>query len=274
MLRSFDRTREGNTSAMYTQMTEPCQIAKKNDKEDEQAQIRSIPMCFDDCSTTYQTAQSLNVSRLTFPSSRSSAANGLLRVLGWLDSVQGSVMSRCQYCNTRAGLFRNERPECVEKIDGGLKKLRDLTEKAVLENEDAPGVIQRTEVLIAEYRIPRSSANEIAILALDKAAGERARMTFLDPAEYRYDFAGPANVVQRRYGFSRTRLSNIPWHVDIRYVFVVVLCLWSLRAMAQLPLESQDRKQQEGAQAPAMGGSSTGGAHPALLDTEKRPITA
>jgi enediyne biosynthesis protein E4 len=193
-------------------------------------------------------------------------------------------MSLCQYCNTRARLFCNERPECAEKVDGGLKKLRDLTEKAVLEDEDAPGVIQRTEALIEESRIPRSSANEVVISALDKATGERARMTLLDPAEfeniyavyrhYRSDFADRVNVAQRRHGFSSAVLSNIPWRVDVRYVFVLALCLWGLRAMAQLPLESQDRKQQEGAQAPAMGGSSTGGAHAAMLDAEKRPITA
>jgi hypothetical protein len=193
-------------------------------------------------------------------------------------------MSLCQYCNTRAGLFRNEHPECVEKADGGLKKLRDLTEKVVLENADAPGVIQRTEVLIEEYPIPRSSAKEIGILALDKSTSEQTRMILLDPAEfkniyalychYRYDFVGPVNAVPKRKGFSYAGLSNIPWHVGVRYAFVVALCLWGLRAMAQLPLESQDRKQQEGAQAPAMGGSSTGGAHPAVLDTEKRPITA
>ena len=178
-------------------------------------------------------------------------------------------MSLCQYCNTRSGLFRNEHPECMEKVDGDLKKLRDLTQKAVLENADVPGVIQRTEVLIEEH--PSSSAKDIAM----------TRMALLDPAKfkniysiyfrYKYDFAGPANVIQRRNGFSYAGLSNIPWHVGVRYVFVVALCLSGLRAMAQLPLESQDRKQQEGAQAPAMGGSSTGGAHPIVLDAENDP---
>jgi hypothetical protein len=53
-----------------------------------------------------------------------------------------------------------------------------------------------------------------------------------------------------------------------------ILALTCLPCVAQSPLESQDRKQQEGAQSPATGGSSTGGAHPAVLDAEKRPITA
>jgi enediyne biosynthesis protein E4 len=37
---------------------------------------------------------------------------------------------------------------------------------------------------------------------------------------------------------------------------------------------SQSEKPQEGSQAPPMGGTSTGGAHPAVLDNEHRPITA
>jgi hypothetical protein len=45
-------------------------------------------------------------------------------------------------------------------------------------------------------------------------------------------------------------------------------------AYAQNPLETQDAKQQEGAQSPAKGGASTGAAHSAVLDAEKRPITA
>ncbi|NYF51789.1 hypothetical protein [Tunturiibacter gelidoferens] len=45
-------------------------------------------------------------------------------------------------------------------------------------------------------------------------------------------------------------------------------------ASAQNPLETQDAKQQEGAQPPAKGGASTGAAHSAVLDAERRPITA
>ena len=53
-----------------------------------------------------------------------------------------------------------------------------------------------------------------------------------------------------------------------------LIASFGLAAFAQNPLETQDRKQQEGAQSPATGGSSTGGAHRAILDAEKRPITA
>ncbi len=71
--------------------------------------------------------------------------------------------------------------------------------------------------------------------------------------------------------------SNIPRSKKLRtkaaLTFAACLAL-TLAARAQNPLESQDRKQQEGAQSPAQGGSSTGGAHPAILDAEKRPITA
>src|ERR1700677_3591633 len=65
---------------------------------------------------------------------------------------------------------------------------------------------------------------------------------------------------------------------DVRQFLVaaigVSICLFTIAAEAQLPLETQDRKQQEGAQSPATGGSSTGAAHAAVLDAEKRPITA
>jgi enediyne biosynthesis protein E4 len=47
-----------------------------------------------------------------------------------------------------------------------------------------------------------------------------------------------------------------------------------LGAVAQTPLEAQNNKPQEGAQSPAIGGSSTGSARAAVLDSEKRPITA
>lgn len=58
---------------------------------------------------------------------------------------------------------------------------------------------------------------------------------------------------------------------------VAALCVSCVLGGAQtqsLPLESQDKKQQEGAQGMATGGSSTAGAHAAMLDAEKRPITA
>jgi hypothetical protein len=57
-------------------------------------------------------------------------------------------------------------------------------------------------------------------------------------------------------------------------ISLAAICAFTAAAVAQLPLESQDRKQQEGAQSAAAGGSSTGGAHAAVLDAEKRPITA
>lgn len=57
-------------------------------------------------------------------------------------------------------------------------------------------------------------------------------------------------------------------------LFLIFLYLGSIAGEAQTPLETQDRKQQEGAQSPASGGASTGGAHAAVLDIEKRPITA
>jgi enediyne biosynthesis protein E4 len=45
-------------------------------------------------------------------------------------------------------------------------------------------------------------------------------------------------------------------------------------APSSAPTASQSEKRQEGAQTPPMGGTSTGGAHPAVLDNEHRPITA
>ncbi len=59
-----------------------------------------------------------------------------------------------------------------------------------------------------------------------------------------------------------------------RTLLAALLAFPCLILHAQSPLEQQDRKQQEGAQSPASGGSSTGGAHAAILDAEKRPITA
>ena len=40
------------------------------------------------------------------------------------------------------------------------------------------------------------------------------------------------------------------------------------------PLEHQAEPPTEGSQGPAQGGSSTGGAHAAILDAKHRPITA
>ena len=57
-------------------------------------------------------------------------------------------------------------------------------------------------------------------------------------------------------------------------LFAAALCVSGVVGAAQSPLESQDKKQQEGAQGMATGGSSTAGAHTAVLDAEKRPITA
>jgi hypothetical protein len=65
--------------------------------------------------------------------------------------------------------------------------------------------------------------------------------------------------------------------MHLRPFVVATLCLISL-ARAQAPIEapgaSQDSTPHEGAQAPASGGSSTGGPHAAILDQKNRPITA
>ncbi len=55
---------------------------------------------------------------------------------------------------------------------------------------------------------------------------------------------------------------------------ITLLLALTLSAAAQNPLESADRKQQEGAQPPARGGSATGSPQPAVLDPSHRPITA
>ncbi len=47
-----------------------------------------------------------------------------------------------------------------------------------------------------------------------------------------------------------------------------------IQVRAQNPLESQKQKPEEGAQAPAQGGSGTGGVFPPVLDAHDRPITA
>lgn len=62
-------------------------------------------------------------------------------------------------------------------------------------------------------------------------------------------------------------------------VFASLLCgALSLGTLAQnpkpSPLEQGAKPNVEGAQAPAQGGASTGGAHPAVLDAQHRPITA
>ncbi len=53
-----------------------------------------------------------------------------------------------------------------------------------------------------------------------------------------------------------------------------LLLALTLTCVAQNPLESNDHKSQEGAQAPAHGGSATGTPQPAVLDPSHRPITA
>lgn len=58
------------------------------------------------------------------------------------------------------------------------------------------------------------------------------------------------------------------------WIAVWMLVLGTFTGWAQNPLESQDRKQQEGAQSPATSGSNTAGTFPAVLDAQKRPITA
>lgn len=132
-------------------------------------------------------------------------------------------MSLCRYCNVKVGLFRNEHPECVEKANAGLSELEEVAEKAVLEYEDATTAIERMTAIVERCRIPPYAANEAAISALDRATGEKARKTLLNPAEfdniyalychYQYDFADPANALKQRFGFSYAGLSNVLWHV-------------------------------------------------------------
>ncbi len=62
-------------------------------------------------------------------------------------------------------------------------------------------------------------------------------------------------------------------------VVLLLSCLlgsYALRAQTPnpSPLEHQSEPPTEGSQGPAPGGSSTGGAHPAILDAQHRPITA
>ena len=79
----------------------------------------------------------------------------------------------------------------------------------------------------------------------------------------------------------------MPAHHRLRYVspfFSFVLCAiffmdtGPLIAQSTVPSsqepDSQSAKPKEGGQAPAVGGSNTGGAHPAVFDNERRPITA
>ena len=74
-----------------------------------------------------------------------------------------------------------------------------------------------------------------------------------------------------RAGRRVRRMSKGRWS---SWVTAGALVLGTLTGWAQNPLESQDRKQQEGAQSPATSGSNTAGTFPAVLDAEKRPITA
>jgi len=58
--------------------------------------------------------------------------------------------------------------------------------------------------------------------------------------------------------------------------FVIILTVFSVSVPllhGQNPLEQRTQKSQEGAQSPAQGGSNTAGAHPPVLDADKRPIT-
>ena len=67
---------------------------------------------------------------------------------------------------------------------------------------------------------------------------------------------------------------------SITFALCATLFLSAAASMAQSTApnshstDTQSDKPQEGGQAPATGGSNTGGAHPAVLDDEKRPITA
>jgi hypothetical protein len=132
-------------------------------------------------------------------------------------------MSICQYCNTNAGFFRHEHPECAERAETGLQELRERIEKAIRENEDASIVIPRLTALVEQYRLP-AGAKEAAIYSLDKATAEKAKKYSLSPDEfdniyafychYNYDFGDRANVVEKkRFGFSYAGLSNLLWHV-------------------------------------------------------------
>ena len=110
-------------------------------------------------------------------------------------------MSLCRYCGTKAGLLSSEHPECADKATIGLQELREMTEKAVLEDENASNVIQRMTALIEQCRIPDARAKDAAISALDEATGEKARKTLLNSDQfdniyaiychYNYDFADP-----------------------------------------------------------------------------------
>jgi hypothetical protein len=132
-------------------------------------------------------------------------------------------MSLCQYCNTKAGLFRSEHPECAARAETGLRELREMTEKAVLEDEAASKVIPRMTALVEQCRIPSGVANQAAISALDKATGEKARKIMLSQDEfdniyalyshYKYNFVDPDNAVKKRFGFAYAGLSNVLWHV-------------------------------------------------------------
>ncbi|WP_263366368.1 hypothetical protein [Edaphobacter bradus] len=96
-------------------------------------------------------------------------------------------------------------------------------EKAVLEGGNAADVIPRMTGLTEQYRIPALDAKETAISALDRATSEKARKVALSPQEfeniyellchYKYEFADPANVANKRFGFSYAGMSNILWHV-------------------------------------------------------------
>ena len=62
-------------------------------------------------------------------------------------------------------------------------------------------------------------------------------------------------------------------------LFMIVLVGWAtasgrLVAQTPTPLENEAHKPQEGAQSVTPGGVTTGGAHPAVLDAQHRPITA
>jgi hypothetical protein len=71
---------------------------------------------------------------------------------------------------------------------------------------------------------------------------------------------------------SRFRYDTLRYRVTLTMLFCV-LAVQAVRAQSASPLESQKERPQEGAQAPAKGGSGTGGVYPPVLDAEKRPIT-
>ena len=80
------------------------------------------------------------------------------------------------------------------------------------------------------------------------------------------------------------RFSSLPFGFSICRLAAVALCALLIAGLSRCAAQSttpdshaadtQSDKPREGGQAPAVGGVNTGGAHPAVLDSEHRPITA